>query len=79
MIEKNEKRLIITFNTTTDVLRAEKVFKENNILGKIISIPSEISAGCGLTWQSEIELREVLIKILKENYIEYDNIYEINK
>lgn len=49
MIEKNEKRLIITFNTTTDVLRAERVFKENNILGKIIPIPSEISAGCGLT------------------------------
>ena len=74
-----EKRLIITFNTTTDVLRAEGVFKENNILGKIIPIPSEISAGCGLTWESEIELKEVLIKILKENDIEYDNIYEINK
>ena len=59
-----EKRLIITFNTTTDVLRAEGVFKENNILGKIIPIPSEISAGCGLTWESEIELKEVLIKIL---------------
>ena len=79
MIEKNEKRLIITFNTTTDVLRAEKVFKENNISGKIISIPSEISAGCGLTWQSEIELKEKSIKILKENDIEYDNIYKINK
>lgn len=78
-MEKKEKRLIITFNTTTDVLRSEKVFKENNILGKIISIPSEISAGCGLTWESEIKLKEELIKILKENDIEYDNIYEINK
>lgn len=74
-----EKRLIITFNTTTDVLMSEKVFKENNIFGKIISIPSEISAGCGLTWESKIELKEELIKILKENAIQYDNIYEIDK
>jgi len=74
-----EKRLIITFNTTTDVLMSEKVFKENNVFGKIISIPSEISAGCGLTWESKIELKEELIKILKENEIQYDNIYEIDK
>lgn len=74
-----EKRLIITFNTTTDVLRAEKLFKENNFFGKIISIPSEISAGCGLTWESEIELKEKLINILEENDIQYDGVYLINK
>ncbi len=74
-----EKRLIITFNTSTDVMRAEKLFKENNIFGKIISIPSEISAGCGLTWESKIELEEKLINILKENDIQYDGIYFINK
>lgn len=74
-----EKRLIITFNTTTDVLRAEKLFKENNIFGKIISIPSEISAGCGLTWESKIELEKKLTNILKENDIQYDGVYLINK
>lgn len=74
-----EKRLIITFNTTTDVLRAEKVFKENNIFVRIISIPSEISAGCGLSLESEVELNKELIKLLKDNKIEYDNTYKINK
>lgn len=82
--ESNEKRLVITFNTTTDVMRAEKVFKDvmlttNQILGKIISIPSEISAGCGMSWESEINFKDNLINILKENDIEYDNFYEISK
>lgn len=82
--ENKEKRLIITFNTTTDVMRAEKVFKDimlktNETLGKIISIPSEISAGCGMSWESEIFFKDKLIEALKSNDIEYDNLYEINK
>lgn len=82
--EDKEKRLIITFNTTTDVMRAEKVFKDimlknNETLGKIISIPSEISAGCGMSWESEILFKDKLIEALKSNDIEYDNFYEINK
>lgn len=79
-----EKRLIITFNTTTDVMRAEKTFKNvmaqtNEVLGNIISIPSEISAGCGMCWESEVVFEEKLINILKENDIEYDNCYKIEK
>ena len=82
--EDKEKRLIITFNTTTDVMRAEKIFKDimlknNEALGKIISIPSEISAGCGMSWESEIFFKDKLIEALKSNDIEYDNFYEINK
>ena len=82
--EIKDKRLIITFNTTTDVMRAEKSFKNimsetNELLGKIISIPSEISAGCGMSWESEIHLKDKLTNILKENDIEYDNFYEIYK
>ena len=82
-VNNKKERLVITFNTTTDVMRAEKAFKNvmletNETLGKIISIPSEISAGCGMSWESEIHLKNQLIDILKENDIEYDNFYEIN-
>ena len=82
--DNKQKVLIITFNTTTDVMRAEKTFKnimtENSrTLGKIVSTPNEISAGCGLSWESEIDLKDYLINILNENEIEYDKSYEINK
>ena len=81
---KNKIKQNSSFNTTTDVMRAEKSFKNimsetNELLGKIISIPSEISAGCGMSWESEIHLKDKLTNILKENDIEYDNFYEIYK
>ena len=65
-------------------MRAEKTFKNvmaqtNEVLGNIISIPSEISAGCGMCWESEVVFEEKLINILKENDIEYDNCYKIEK
>lgn len=45
-----EKKLyiIITFNTTTDAMETETLCKKSNIKCRIIPVPREISAGCGL-------------------------------
>lgn len=47
------KRLyrVITFATTTDSMAAEKFCMDNGIGGRLIPVPQEISAGCGLAWR----------------------------
>lgn len=47
------KRLyrVITFATTTDAMVAEKFCLDNSIGGRLIPVPQEISAGCGLAWR----------------------------
>ena len=50
--------LVITFSETSDAMAAEKLFQERQIPGRIIPIPRQLSAGCGLSWRTEPEERE---------------------
>lgn len=51
MIKKTE-RLIIAFYTTHDAMAFEDYCKKNDISGRLIPLPGEISAGCGLSWSA---------------------------
>ena len=54
----NNKYIIISFNTTTDAMAFEKFCIDNKIGGKLISVPKEIDAGCGLAWEIKINYGE---------------------
>ena len=43
--------VILTFRTTTDAMAMEAQCAEQNIPGRLIPIPREITAGCGLAWR----------------------------
>lgn len=45
--------------------------------GRLIPVPGEITAGCGLAWSARPEEREILEQILKECELEAEGIYEI--
>lgn len=49
MLPKEEK-LIITFHTTAEAMAMEKSCRERQLPGRLIPVPREISAGCGLSW-----------------------------
>ena len=42
---------ILTFHTTTAAMAMEDYCHEQKILGRLIPLPQEISAGCGLAWR----------------------------
>ena len=57
---KKEFRLIITFRDTVMAIRMEKAMKEAGLPGRIIPLPSAISAGCGLCFMARCsEVRRV--------------------
>ena len=42
---------ILTFHTTTAAMAMEDYCHEQKIPGRLIPLPQEISAGCGLAWR----------------------------
>lgn len=76
MIEK-KLSLIITFPSTTSAMAAEACFKDNNCTGRLIPIPTQITASCGLSWKSEIEQEEYLKRLLESNSIKYENMLHL--
>ena len=43
--------VIFTFRTTTDAMAMEAQCAKQSIPGRLIPIPREITAGCGLAWR----------------------------
>lgn len=71
-----EKRLIITFRCTTDAIAMEKSCKTAGAPGRLIPVPRSISASCGLSWCADINSRSALEKLLQEQALEPEGIYE---
>ncbi len=44
--------LIITFAATTQALAAEDFCQREGLPGRLIPVPREITAGCGLAWKA---------------------------
>ena len=42
---------IITFAPTTAAMAMESFCLENNLPGRLIPVPQEISSGCGVAWR----------------------------
>ena len=58
--------LVITFSETTDAMAAEKLLHEEGICGRIIPIPRQLSAGCGLAYKTEPDQKKKAESVLKE-------------
>lgn len=50
-----EPKIVLTFRSTTDAVAAEDYFMEKEIPGRIIPVPRDISASCGLAWCGSVE------------------------
>lgn len=74
MIKKLEK-LVITFYTTTEAMAMEQVCKSVFADGRLIPVPTFISAGCGLAWCAKLESEELLKEIMKTYKINPQGIY----
>lgn len=69
---KDEKFLIFSAESTHLVMQVEKIFMENEISCRVIPLPVEISANCGLAVRIEINNLEKAKKIIEEREIKTD-------
>lgn len=66
--------LIITFDTTSRAMAAERLFADSRLPGRMIPVPREITAGCGLAWKGEESCRSVYEDLLRGADIAYADI-----
>ena len=76
MREKSPKA-VVTFATTSDALAMEAAAREHGIPGRIIPVPSEIDAGCGLAWAADAAARPVLEEALAAFSLACESIHEV--
>lgn len=75
-MRKKELKLVVTFHTTADAMAMEKACKAQQVPGRLIPVPRSISAGCGLSWCSDMGEREKLVRIMQEIEVEREAVHE---
>lgn len=75
-MRSKEKKLVISFYTTADAMAMEKACRECNAPGRLIPVPRNISAGCGMAWCTDLQYRDEILKVLKEKNIYHEAVYE---
>lgn len=74
---KKKPTLIITFATTTQAMAMEKFCAQNGLPGRLIPVPREITAGCGLSWKAQPEDKEILTSAFSEAGLKWAECYII--
>ncbi len=64
-MRKKEPRLIFAFHTTADAMATESLCKEKGLPGRLVPVPREISAGCGIAWAAPPEAEEAIAEAMK--------------
>ena len=73
---KEEKFLLLAADSTHLIIKSEKLLKENGIECRIIPLPSEVKATCGLSIRMEFENKNKVEELLKSNGIELERYRE---
>lgn len=76
MIRKKE-RWLITFRSTSGAIAVEKFCREKGFPGRLIPVPREISASCGLAWAASPEEKDRLTLVTEMFAPEIEGTYQI--
>ena len=71
-------KTVVTFASMSDVMAMEARARELGIPGRIIPVPSEVNAGCGMAWCAEATQRAGLVAQMERHDIAYEGIFEVN-
>lgn len=69
--------LVVTFDATAAAMAAEKYCLERGVPGRLIPVPREITAGCGLAWKAEVDQEEAVTAALEEAGIAYSGVHRV--
>ena len=71
-MRQKKKALVVTFSATTDAMAMERYCLEHQLPGRLIPIPREIHAGCGLAWKTQPDEKEAFTASLEDAGIRWE-------
>lgn len=69
--------LVVTFDATAAAMAAEKYCLKRGVPGRLIPVPREITAGCGLAWKAEVDQEEAITAALEAAGIAYSGVHRV--
>lgn len=72
------RTLIVTFESTTQAMRMERFCLEHHLPGRLIPLPTQLSAGCGLAWKTSPDQLDSLMEELRKHGLSWEKMAMID-
>lgn len=69
---------VVVFATTSDAMAVQSAAGRGAVPGRMIPVPSQISAGCGLAWCAPAAESAALEEALEREGLAYEAIHEVD-
>ena len=70
-------KLVVTFHTTAAAMAMEALCKAQNLPGRLIPTPRELTADCGMAWRAGVEDKPALEAMVEQEKLEAAGFYEV--
>lgn len=75
-MREREESVLVSFRTTAGAMAMEDHCGRDGIPGRLIPIPSFVSAGCGFGWKAPKRERERILEYMKAQGLGYERVGE---
>ncbi len=76
-MRRKTPHVVVTFSTTSDAMAVEAAAEKGALPGRMIPVPSEVSAGCGLAWCAPASARDELLGTLEREGLAFEGAHEV--
>ena len=77
MAREKPLKAVYTFHPTTEAMKMEQCAREHGIPGRLIPVPRQISAGCGMAWAAPAEAKARTDEEIRLSDVEVEGVYEL--
>ena len=69
-----QARLVVSFHTTNEAMAMQQAARSDRLKGRLVPIPRQLSAGCGLAWSEPAANEMALQRTIENHGLEYEHI-----
>ena len=73
-MDKPAFHVVVTFHTSYEAMAMRKAGIDGGLQGRLIAVPQQLSAGCGLAWSEPAENEAALRTLMAERKLEYEQV-----
>lgn len=76
-VRERTRKVVFSFSSTVEAMHMEACCLKEGCMGRLIPIPRQITAGCGLAWSAPWEEKKQLEQVILKQGIEVEGIYDL--
>ena len=76
-MREKKQWFVITFHTTAAAIAMEKLCRAQGLPGRLIPVPRELTADCGMAWRASCGDEAALRALVEREALEADGFYTL--